>query len=83
MNLPIRLSEESTLEPDYLHRLLDEGAAAAFLGYSRRALQNWRTRGGGPPYVKVSSRSVRYRRRELIKWSDSRITAHSSDLNSS
>ena len=52
---------------DYLDSLLNEREAAKFLGYSTRALQNWRTRGGGPSYVKISVRSVRYRRRDLIK----------------
>lgn len=53
---------------DYLDALLDEESAAEFLGYSKRALQNWRHRGGGPPYVRISERAVRYRRRDLIAW---------------
>jgi predicted DNA-binding transcriptional regulator AlpA len=44
-----------------------------FSGYSVRALQNWRLRGGGPRFVKVSARSVRYRRRDLIAWAEQRI----------
>lgn len=67
------------LDPDYLDRLLNEQQAAEFLSYSVRALQNWRTRGGGPQYVKVSSRSIRYRRRDLIAWAESKITAHSTE----
>lgn len=58
--------------PDYLDRLMNENEAAAFLSYSVRALQNWRVRGGGPKYVKVSARSIRYRRRDLIAWVDER-----------
>ena len=53
---------------DYLDALLPEEEAAEFLGYSKRALQNWRHRGGGPPYVRISERAVRYRRRDLIRW---------------
>ena len=49
-----------------LDQLINEQKAAEFLGYTVRALQNWRLRGGGPKFVKVSSRSIRYRRRELI-----------------
>ena len=60
---------------DYANRLIDEQEAASFLGYSVRALQNWRLRGGGPEYVRVSKRSVRYRRRDLIRWADERLRA--------
>lgn len=49
-------------------QLVNEREAAAILNYSVRALQNWRCRGGGPDFVKVSSRSVRYRRADLEKW---------------
>jgi predicted DNA-binding transcriptional regulator AlpA len=53
---------------DYLDALLTEEEAAEFLGYSKRALQNWRHRGDGPPYIRISERAVRYRRRDLIEW---------------
>lgn len=68
-------------DPDHLDRLLNERDAADFLGYSMRSLQNWRVRGGGPVFVKVSSRSVRYRRRDLIAWADSKIAASTSETN--
>ena len=58
-------------DPDHLDRLISENEAASFLGYTVRALQNWRVRGGGPRFIKVSSRSVRYRRRDLIAWANS------------
>ena len=63
-------------DPD---RLLNEREAAAFLGYTIRALQNWRLRGGGPTYVKVSERSIRYRRRELMAWVEERLRTSTSD----
>jgi predicted DNA-binding transcriptional regulator AlpA len=66
-------------DPDWLDRLIDEQEAANFLGYSVRALQNWRLRGGGPQYVRVSRRSVRYRRRELIRWAEGKLEAHTSE----
>lgn len=58
--------------------LVNEREAASILCYSVRALQNWRHRGGGPKYVKVSSRSVRYRRVDLQKWIDDRIVSNTS-----
>lgn len=69
---------ETHEDPDYLVRLLTEREAAEFLGYTIRALQNWRVRGGGPHFVKVSSRSIRYRRHELIAWVESHLAANTS-----
>jgi len=65
---------------DYLDGLIDEAAAAEFLGYTPRALQNWRVRGGGPKFVRVSSRSIRYRRRDLIEWAESRLRCSTSEM---
>jgi hypothetical protein len=36
-------------------------------------------RGGGPPYVKVSSRSVRYRRGDFRDWAQERRRTSTSD----
>lgn len=55
-------------DTDELDRLINEHEAARLLGYTVRALQNWRVRGGGPAFIKVSARSIRYRRRDLIDW---------------
>jgi predicted DNA-binding transcriptional regulator AlpA len=65
-------------DADWLDRLINEQEAASFLGFSVRALQNWRVRGGGPEYVRVSRRSVRYRRRDLVRWSEERLEPHTS-----
>ena len=67
----------------YLDQLVTEREAAPCLGYSVRALQNWRLRGGGPVFVKVSSRSVRYRRRDLLAWSEDRLRTSTSDQHGS
>ena len=66
-------------DPDYLDRLMNERGAAAFLGYTIRALQNWRLRGGGPVYVKVSARSIRYRRRDLLAWIETKRRSNTSE----
>lgn len=70
--------QPSRRDPDYLDRLITERDAADFLGYTMRALQNWRLRGGGPLYVKVSNRSIRYRRRDLQAWVESKLAKHTS-----
>lgn len=49
-------------------RLLREREAAEYLGFSPRSLQNWRLRGGGPRYIKISPRAVRYREEDLLAW---------------
>ena len=64
----------------YLDQLVNEKEAAAFLGYTIRALQNWRLRGGGPQFVKVSARSIRYRRRDLFAWVEARLRENTSDM---
>lgn len=62
------LNQTPPNDPDYMDRLINETEAADFLGYTIRALQNWRVRGQGPRFIKVSARSIRYRRRDLIRW---------------
>ena len=54
-------------------RLLTEKQAARYLGFTPRALQNWRWCGGGPAFVKVSTRAVRYRLSDLARWVSQRI----------
>ena len=73
------ISDNLARDPDYLDRFIDENEAAAFMAYSVRALQGWRFKGGGPHYIRVSSRSIRYRRRELIEWAESRLRASTSE----
>ena len=67
-------------DPIYINRLVDEKEAAQFLGYSVRALQNWRVRGGGPRFVKVSARSIRYRFCDLLEWSESKLVSSTSEV---
>jgi hypothetical protein len=62
-----------------LDALLNEQQAANFLGFTNRALQAWRMRGGGPAFVKVSARAIRYRRRDLIQWAEDRLRLSTSD----
>jgi predicted DNA-binding transcriptional regulator AlpA len=67
--------------PDLSNRLVNEKEAAHFLGYTVRALQNWRVRGCGPKFVKVSARSVRYRVSDLSEWVDAHIVSSTSSHN--
>lgn len=58
--------------------LLDERAAAATLGLTPRTLQSWRNRGGGPAFVRVSSRCIRYRVEDLEAWAADRVRTSTS-----
>ncbi|HAU29489.1 MAG TPA: hypothetical protein DCW68_05180 [Rhodospirillaceae bacterium] len=61
--------------------MLNEKEAASYLRHSIRALQKWRLNGGGPIFVKISRRSIRYRRRDLRAWVEARLrqdTTHTS-----
>ena len=61
------------------HQLLNEQNACELLGYSVRTLQKWRVVGGGPRFVKVSARSVRYRVQDLLDWTAERTVTSTSD----
>ena len=58
------------------YELIDEKQAAMFLGMSHRSLQGMRVKGGGPNFVRVSPRMIRYRRVDLIAWSETRLHSH-------
>lgn len=73
--MPANETPTPQLDPN---TLVDEREAASILCYSVRALQNWRHRGAGPRFVKVSSRSVPHRRSDLTRWIEERTVAHTS-----
>ena len=53
---------------------------AAFLaGLEPRTLEAKRLRGGGPLFVRISARAVRYRRKDLIDWIENRLVRTTSD----
>lgn len=59
--------------------LLFTAEAAYILGLSPRTLEAMRLKGGGPPYIAVTSKAVRYRRGDLEDWIDSRRRVSTSD----
>lgn len=58
--------------------LMDEREASVFLRVSRRTLQGWRVRGGGPVFLKLGKR-VLYDRGALEQWLKSRSRQSTSD----
>jgi hypothetical protein len=65
---------------DHWNGLITPKAAAVEVGVTDRALEAWRARGGGPEFVRVSSRCVRYRRIDIKRWADDRLRKSTSDM---
>lgn len=59
--------------------LLTTRQAAEYLAYEVRTLESWRLRGGGPVFVRVSAKSVRYRLSDLEAWIEERLRKSTSD----
>ena len=64
---------------DYWQALIDEAEAAKFINQSKRTLQGYRYRGGGPLFVRLSRRCVKYRRIDLRRWAEARLRSSTSD----
>lgn len=63
---------------EYWECLIDEREAAVFVGFTVRALQGWRCRGRGPPFIKINGRCIRYRRSDLRDWAEARLRTSTS-----
>lgn len=59
--------------------LLTPNQVARQLGVTRTTLESWRLRGGGPKFVRVSKRCIRYRRQDIQAWIEERIRTSTSD----
>ena len=59
--------------------LVDEVQAAEMLGLSPSFLQARRVRGGGPPFVRISRRCVRYDVEDLKQWAEERKRCSTAD----
>ena len=49
-------------DPEYWHALIDENVAAEFCDVTTRSMQKFRQTGEGPPFVRISSRCIKYTR---------------------
>ncbi len=70
---------EGAGDSDYWQSLINEAAAARFLGFSVRTMQGLRYRGGGPRYAALSPRCVRYRRIDLREFAEAHLRTSTSD----
>jgi hypothetical protein len=62
--LPVQASSED-VDADIF---LTEAQAADLININPRTLQQWRLRGAGPKFVRISSRCVRYRYCDVTDW---------------
>lgn len=76
---PVAESQAPSVAIDHWLRLISERGAAGYLGVDRRTLQRLRQHGGGPLYVRLSARCIRYRRCDLDAWVESRLCAKTLD----
>ena len=66
-------------EADFWYGLINETAAAEFLNLSVRSLQGYRYKGGGPRFIRISSRCIKYRRIDGREWAEARLRSSTSD----
>jgi len=58
---------------------LTTAQAAAVVGLRKNTLEKFRCFGGGPPYVKIGKKSVRYRRMDLESWLETQLVSSTSE----
>ena len=58
--------------------LMTTSQAAKVLGLSRRTLEAYRVRGGGPRFVRIAPTCVRYRPQDVEAWVDARLRENTS-----
>jgi predicted DNA-binding transcriptional regulator AlpA len=59
--------------------LLNEDEAGRAIGLTARFLTERRRKGDGPPYIRISSRCVRYRPEDIEAWAESLRRTSTSD----
>jgi hypothetical protein len=64
---------------DLPKRYLDVHQAADYIGVTPRTLEAWRHRGGGPVFLRISNRLVKYRIEDLDTFMESKLRTSTSD----
>ncbi|MGE0184034.1 MAG: helix-turn-helix transcriptional regulator [Parvularculaceae bacterium] len=73
------LSEILADNPGWLEEAVNTRAASRLTGVPVTTLETWRSRGGGPKFLKLGAKTVRYQRRELLKWMTRQQRANTAD----
>jgi predicted DNA-binding transcriptional regulator AlpA len=58
---------------------MDRPLTAKYIGVTPRCLENWAVTGEGPAFVRLSARCVRYRKKDIDAWADSRLVSSTSE----
>ena len=66
-------------DPEYWHSLVDENVAAEFCDVTPRSMQKWRQTGEGPPFVRISSKCIKYTRFNCRIWYLNLLRSSTSD----
>ena len=69
-----RVLQQGIPTPEYLTTV----QAATYLALSRQQLEIWRSKGGGPQYVKLGH-AVRYKRSALDEYMAARVRQHTAE----
>ncbi|WP_375208300.1 helix-turn-helix transcriptional regulator [Hyphococcus sp.] len=75
---PPPLEEIARSNPGWFDEAVNAAEAAKMTGVPPATLATWRSRGGGPRFLKLG-RVVRYRRRALLEWMAARERRHTGD----
>lgn len=67
------------LNPGWLDEAVTTAEASRIVGFPPCTLHTWRSRGDGPPFLKLGARSVRYQRRALFEWLAARQRRNTAD----
>ena len=65
--------------PGWLDEAVTTAEASRIVGFPICTLDTWRSRGDGPPFLKLGARSVRYQRRALFEWLAARQRRNTAD----
>jgi predicted DNA-binding transcriptional regulator AlpA len=65
--------------PGWLEEAVNTSEASRLVGFPVCTLHTWRSRGDGPPFLKIGARSVRYQRRALLQWMAERQRRNTAD----
>jgi len=77
--MPSSQENIQTQKHPYGEIYLNERQAAEKLGVTASAMQAWRLRGGGPDFVRISKRCIRYRESVIDAWAMARECKSTSD----
>jgi len=74
------LSDILADNPGWLEEAVNTRGASRLTGVPVTTLETWRSRGGGPRFLKLGAKTVRYQRRELLRWMARQQRANTADI---